>query len=87
MSYQWHSLPLCERCSCCPQEVENLSNHLSQLKFAASRVSEAREAVIQLDAYRQRQKEGEAPEVLVPLTGALYVKVGMKRRFVTYDSI
>ncbi|CDJ38769.1 prefoldin subunit 5, putative [Eimeria tenella] len=55
-------------------EVENLSNHLSQLKFAASRVSEAREAVIQLDAYRQRQKEGEAPEVLVPLTGALYVK-------------
>lgn len=40
-----------------------------------SRLSESREALIQFDAYRQRQKEGETPEVLVPLTGALYAKV------------
>lgn len=57
------------------QEVQNISNHLVQLRVAASRLAESREALVQFDAYRQRQKEGEAPEVLVPLTGALYAKV------------
>lgn len=55
-------------------EVQNISNHLVQLRAAASRLAESREALVQFDAYRQRQKEGETPEVLVPLTGALYAK-------------
>ncbi|KAL8424981.1 hypothetical protein Efla_004458 [Eimeria flavescens] len=55
-------------------EVHNISSHLMQLRAASARLAESREALIQFDAYRQKQKEGEAPEILVPLTGALYVK-------------
>ncbi|OEH76831.1 prefoldin subunit 5 [Cyclospora cayetanensis] len=55
-------------------EVQNISNHLVQLRVAAARLEESREALVQFDAYRKRQKEGETPEVLVPLTGALYAK-------------
>lgn len=59
--------------------MQNISNHLVQLRVAGSRLAESREALIEYDAYRQRQKEGETPEILVPLTGALYVKVSLER--------
>ncbi|KAL8443080.1 hypothetical protein Emag_006107 [Eimeria magna] len=55
-------------------EVQNISSHLMQLRVASNRLAESREALIQFDAYRQKQKEGETPEILVPLTGALYAK-------------
>ncbi|CDJ58820.1 prefoldin subunit 5, putative [Eimeria maxima] len=56
-------------------ELQNISSHLSQLRVAAARLAESREALTQLDSHIQRQKQkGETAEVLVPLTGALYAK-------------
>ncbi|CDI79649.1 prefoldin subunit 5, putative [Eimeria acervulina] len=55
-------------------ELQNLSSHLSQLRVAAARLAESREALTQLDSHMQKRKEGEVTEVLVPLTGALYAK-------------
>ncbi|CDI74688.1 prefoldin subunit 5, putative [Eimeria praecox] len=53
-------------------ELQNLSTQLSQLRVAAARLAESREALTQLESHMQKKKEGETSEVLVPLTGALY---------------
>lgn len=55
-------------------DVQSVLGNVLQLRTAAARLAESREALIELDAYRRRQKEGESPEVLVPLTSALYAK-------------
>ncbi|CDJ46999.1 prefoldin subunit 5, putative [Eimeria brunetti] len=56
-------------------ELQNLSSHLSQLRVAAARLAESRDALAKLDSHMQKQKKDEAVEVLVPLTGALYGRV------------
>lgn len=64
------------------QDVQSAISNVLQLRTAAARLAESREALIELDAYRKRQKEGKSPEVLVPLTSALYAKVS--KRLNTY---
>ncbi|CDJ36303.1 prefoldin subunit 5, putative [Eimeria mitis] len=54
-------------------EIQNISNHLSQLRVAAARLAECRDALTQLDSHIEKQK-GEPSEILVPLTSSLYAK-------------
>lgn len=80
--------PMSECGPCYAQELQNISSHLSQLRVAAARLAESREALTQLDSHIQRQKQkGETAEVLVPLTGALYAKVASKNTFLPYTRV